>query len=106
MNPRVLLYGAGEVHQANEITMCITSNGQPRQHRCSESEQHEISDSCFYQFVTNGAIRWISALEMFKTALKSKDALQLCHDHRVNDDADPLNHENCLNAKGWIEVKC
>lgn len=42
---------------------------------------------------------------MIERALKLKDALQLYQDHYVIDDADPLDHEGCLNAEDWKELK-
>jgi len=79
--------------------------GSPRRRRYFESKQREISDSRIYQLVANGGVRWNSDLEMIERALKLKDALQLYQDHYVNDGADPLNPEDCLNAEDWDELK-
>jgi hypothetical protein len=55
--------------------------------------------------LTNGGVPCHSDLEMIARVLRLKDALQLYQDHYVNDDADPLNHEDCLNAEDWNELK-
>lgn len=78
--------------------------GSPRRRRYFESKQREISDSRIYQLVANGGVRWNSDLEMIERALKLRDALQLYQDDYVNNDADPLDHGDCLNTEDWNEL--
>jgi hypothetical protein len=41
---------------------------------------------------------------MIERALKLRDALQLYQDYYTNDEADPLEQEDCLSAEDWIEL--
>jgi hypothetical protein len=42
---------------------------------------------------------------MIERTAKVSDAFQLYQDQYVNDGADPLNHEDCLNAEDRNELK-
>lgn len=57
-----------------------------------------------YQVVANGGIRWNLDLEMIERALKLRDALQFYQDRYTNDEADPLEQEDCLSAEEWVEL--